>query len=140
MVSSWNIKNIKIIVINYSSQMLFLYTKSILFQMYVDTCLFVNYIVERLSTFPLFSCVRIAQFLSLFVKVCRLLFFFLSFVFCPLHCLSIFEKWLLNTPLVSFKFFLDYNAYLSVTNALLYLMRNTIFLNLNEIQLFIQKL
>ena len=49
-VSPQDIKHIKIMVINCISQKLFLYIKTILFQINIDTCLYVNYIVQRVST------------------------------------------------------------------------------------------
>jgi len=55
---------------------------------------------------PIFSAVRVARSLVFCVLCCWSLFLLLSLFFWPLRCLSIFDLWILITPLVSYWFWL----------------------------------
>ena len=58
------------------------------------------YLSEAPEFTPIFSGVRVVQFLAFCVKLCRSLFVLLSFFFWSLYCLS-FESGVLKIPLVS---------------------------------------
>ena len=65
---------------------------------------------EHLRSSLVFSGVQVARFLGFFVDRC------LSFFFCPLCCLSVFDLRLLITPLVSSNFSCEWMATNNVTS------------------------
>ena len=59
---------------------------------------------EHMSSYPVFSGVRVSRSLVLCVVFCKSLFVFLYFIFWPLYCLLFFDLRFLITPFVSSNF------------------------------------